>query len=239
MTIIVAGGTRGIGRAIVERCVKDGDEVIFTYRSSRKEAEQIQEATDGKATGVQTDGTNPEDVAGFFASAVQPRSLRGIVVSQGANEDRLVKDLTWNDFTGLFTQNVAPAVNFTAAALPILIRNRGGHLIYISSQGRTHARNGNVAYGASKAALTRYAANVSLENARFGIHANVVEPGFVTTSLTLASIGEEGLRAIRKDTPTKRLTTPDDVATAVSMILHSQFPLHGTVLPVCGGIQVC
>ena len=239
MTILVAGGSRGIGRAIVERCVADGSDVVFTYFSAAQEAAHVEQECGGKAQAIQLDGTDPVAVEAFMRSADCPKDLSAAVISQGINEDKLVKDVRWDDFERILRQNVAPAVNFTAALLPALIRRRGGHLLYMSSQGRIHARNGNVAYGASKAALTRYAANVTLENARFGIQANVIEPGFVATDLTMASVGEDGLRSIRKDTPTKTLTTPQDVADTVSMVLLSAPVMNGAILPVCGGIQVC
>ena len=238
---VVTGGARGIGRAVVRSLTEEGYDVEFTYLTSKRAADELTETTGGRARGSLVDGREADAVREFVDTVAASGRLRALVNSQGLTVDRLVRQVAWPDLAQLLATNLGSAVTFTHAALPHLIGRRRGDIVYISSQARRNARVGNAMYGVSKAALTRYAASVALEGARFNVFANVVEPGFVETELTSALLdrneGKDRKKYLR-EIPLRRFTEPQDVARLVTSLLQRSPQLVGAVLPVAGGAQL-
>ncbi|MFE2261868.1 SDR family NAD(P)-dependent oxidoreductase [Streptomyces griseosporeus] len=235
---VVTGGARGIGRAVVRRLTQEGYDVEFTYLSSKRAADELTEATGGLARGSQVDGRDAEQVHAFMDRVAATGRLQALVNNQGLTVDRLVNQVTWPELEQLLDTNLGSAVTFTHAALPHMLRNRRGDVVFISSQARRNARVGNAMYGVSKAALTRYAANIALEGARFNVFANVVEPGFVETDLTKVMLDGKDRKKYLQEIPLRRFTNPRDVAQVVAALVTRNPELVGAVLPVAGGAQL-
>ncbi|TDU02222.1 3-oxoacyl-[acyl-carrier protein] reductase [Streptomyces sp. 846.5] len=235
---IVTGGARGIGRAVVEQLVGAGFDVEFTYLTSSDPAEKLVAAMGGRARASRVDGRDPDQVARFVTDVAARGRLQALVNNQGLTVDRLVSKVTWTDLEDLLDSNVGSAVTFTHAVLPHLMRGRRGDVVFVSSQARRNARVGNTMYGVSKAALTRYAANLALEGARFNVLANVVEPGFVETDLTRSVLEGAARQKYLLEIPLRRLTRPRDVAEVVAALLLRRPSLVGAVIPVAGGAQL-
>jgi NAD(P)-dependent dehydrogenase (short-subunit alcohol dehydrogenase family) len=235
---VVTGGARGIGAQTVRALVAAGFAVEFTYLRSAEAAAEVVADCAGHAHASQVDGREPDQVRRFCDGISAAGRVRVLVNNQGTTVDQLVRDLAWQDLRALLDGNLGSAVNFTVALLPHLVRARRGDIVFISSQAHHNARPGNVLYGVSKAALTRFGLGVAQEYARFNVYANIVEPGFVDTDLTGALLDDERRRRLRREIPTKRLTTPQDVANAVVSLACRSTELIGAVLPVAGGAQL-
>ncbi|MCK1821565.1 SDR family oxidoreductase [Streptomyces sp. XM83C] len=235
---VVTGGARGIGRAVARRLTQEGYDVEFTYLSSKRAADELTEATGGLARGHLVDGRDADQVRQFVDTVAATGRLQALVNNQGLTVDRLVNQVTWPELEQVLDTNLGSAVTFTHAALPHLVRRRRGDIVFISSQARRNARVGNAMYGVSKAALTRYAANIALEGARFNVFANVVEPGFVETDLTRTMLDGKDRRKYLQEIPLRRFTNPRDVAQVVAALVTRSPELVGAVLPVAGGAQL-
>ncbi|WP_424212997.1 SDR family NAD(P)-dependent oxidoreductase [Streptomyces sp. BI20] len=235
---VVTGGARGIGRAVTRRLTQEGYQVEFTYLSSKRAADELTEATDGLARGSRVDGRDADQVREFVSRIAADGRLRALVNNQGLTVDKLVGQVTWPELHDLLDTNLGSAVTFTHAVLPYLIKQRRGDLVFISSQARRNARVGNAMYGVSKAAMTRYAANIALEGARFNVLANVVEPGFVETDLTKVMLEGSARKKYLQEIPLRRFTNPRDVAKVVAALVTRSPELVGAVLPVAGGAHL-
>ncbi|MEW2291338.1 SDR family NAD(P)-dependent oxidoreductase [Streptomyces sp. NPDC006743] len=235
---VVTGGARGIGRAVVRRLVEDGFDVEFTYLNSKVAADEVAEATGGRARGSRVDGRDRAEVDAFIEVVSADGRLQALVNNQGLTVDKLAGQVTWHDLAALLETNLGSAVTFTHAVLPHLVRRRRGDIVFVSSQARRNARVGNTMYGVSKAALTRYAANVALEGARFDVLANVVEPGFVETDLTRVMLDGKDRRKYLQEIPLRRFTNPRDVAEVVAAMVSRKPTMVGAVVPVAGGAQL-
>ncbi|MFF1925227.1 SDR family NAD(P)-dependent oxidoreductase [Streptomyces sp. NPDC058221] len=235
---IVTGAARGIGRAVVRQLVADGFDVEFTYLNSKQAADEVVEQSRGHARGSRVDGRVLEEVTEFVAAVGTGGRLQALVNNQGLTADKLAMQVTWQDMELLLETNLGSAVTFTHAVLPYLVRRRRGDIVFISSQARRNARVGNTMYGVSKAALTRYAASVALEGARFDVLANVVEPGFVETDLTRSMLQGKERSAYLKEIPLRRFTNPRDVAEVVAAMVSRKPTMVGAVVPVAGGAQL-
>lgn len=234
---IVTGGTRGIGAAITRRLCAEGYQVTATYRSGAPAAARLRNEI-GDALSIESvDGCDAQAVANLVAGlGDQPIDL--LVNNAGISHAALASKTTAPEAEGVFRTNLFQAIHYVSAVLPSMMRRRSGDIVMIGSLAASNIRAGNCLYGASKAALERYALGVAQEAARFNVAVNVVSPGFVRTDLSDAVLGDDRDRAIRASLPSRRLTEPDEIAESVSYLVARKPMLIGTVLPVGGGGQL-
>jgi 3-oxoacyl-[acyl-carrier protein] reductase len=232
---LVTGGTRGIGRAIAERLLRDGWRVHVTYRGDVAAARAAMEANGPGLTASQVNGTDAAAVAAFVAALEAEGPVSLLVNNAGQSVDRLVHQATPHDAAAVFDANVMAAMAFCRAVLPCMQRRRCGDIVNISSLAAGNVRAGNAFYGASKAALDRFSATLALEAIRFNIAVNTVAPGFVQTDLTSHMLTPEKKRALLLTIPSRRLTTVDEIADAVTFLVSRRPLLVGVVLPLGGG----
>lgn len=233
-TVVITGGTRGIGRAMVELFSASGWQVIFTYLKSESEARQLEKETG--ALGIPCD-TGDEQAVENLRGEVERRfrHLDALVCNAGTAYTGLLQDMTVRQWDELFSVHVRGAFLNTRAFLPGMISRRQGAVVYISSMWGQTGASCEVAYSACKAALIGLTKGLAQETGPSGVRVNCVAPGVIRTDM-LSGYTAADLRALEEQTPLSRLGTPREVAQAVLFLCSEEASfITGQVLGVNGG----
>lgn len=227
-SVLVTGGNRGIGRAIAERFLAQGDKVAVTSRSG--------DAPDG-ALAVACDVTDTGSVDAAFEQVEAAHGpVEVLVANAGITKDTLLLRMSDDDFASVVDTNLAGAFRCVRRASKGMIRLRRGRIVLISSVVGLYGSPGQVNYAASKAGLVGIARSVTRELGGRGITANVVAPGFIDTDMT-ASLPEDTQKSYLAAIPGKRFGTVHDVAETVAFLAGPGAGyISGAVVPVDGGL---
>lgn len=227
-TVLVTGGNRGIGLAIAQAFVAQGDRVAVTHRGST--------APPG-TFGVKCDVTDPDMVdAAFSAVEAELGPVEVLVANAGITEDTLLMRMSEEQFGRVIDTNLTGAWRCARRAATRMVRGRWGRMIFISSVVGLLGGAGQVNYAASKAGLVGMARSITRELGSRNITANVVAPGYVRTEMT-AALPEERQTEYRKLIPAGRFAEPDDVAGVVTWLASEAANyVTGAVIPVDGGL---
>ncbi len=227
-TVLVTGGNRGIGRAIVDRFLADGHKVASFSRAG--------EAPDG-VLGVACDVADPAAVdAGFAAVEAELGPVEVLVSNAGITRDTLLLRMSEEDWSQVLDVNLAGSFRVAKRAARSMIRGRWGRIVFTGSVVGLYGSPGQANYSASKAALVGLARSLTRELGSRGVTANVVAPGFIETDMT-AVLGEDLIAKYQAATPAGRLGRADEVAAAVAFLAsESAGFISGAVLPVDGGL---
>lgn len=238
--VLVTGGTRGIGRAIVEAASAAGARVAFTYRSSSETADQLVEALGGadRAIGIQADAASSEDAAAAVATVIDTwGSIDGLVVNAGITRDGLMIRMDAEAWQAVIDTNLTGAFHVAKAAYRPMMKQRAGSIVTISSVVGVTGNAGQANYAASKAGLIGFTKSLARELGGRGVRANVVAPGYIETDMT-ADLGAAA-EALQAQIPLKRLGQPGDIAAAVLYLLSDAAAyVTGHVLHVDGGMAM-
>ena len=238
---LVTGGTRGIGRACVERLAKDGFSIYFTYVSKPELAEEV--VAEVKKLGVdakafQLDSSDREAVTAFFKEEIKGKvSLQALVNNAGITRDGLLMRMKDADWDKVIDINLTGAFTFMREATKIMTRQRSGRIINITSIVGQMGNAGQVNYCAAKAGLIGATKAAARELALRNVTVNAVAPGFIQTDMTDAlpeNIVEEMLKSI----PLGRLGQVSDIADAVAYLAGPASYVTGQVLAVNGGMYM-
>ena len=226
--MLVTGGNRGIGRAIAEAFLAQGDKVAVTTRSGG--------APEG-ALDVRCDVT---DAAAVEAAFVQVEAAHGpvevLVANAGITADTLVLRMSEEQWSSVIETNLTGSFRLAKRAAKGMLRQRKGRIIFISSVVGLLGSAGQVNYAASKAGLVGMARSLARELGSRSITANVVSPGFVETDMTDV-LTDEQRAAIKTQVPLGRYAAPAEVAAAVTWLAGDGGAyVTGAVIPVDGGL---
>jgi 3-oxoacyl-[acyl-carrier protein] reductase len=224
----VTGGNRGIGRAIAEAFIANGDQVAVTTRNGG--------APEG-ALDVRCDITDPAAVeAAFTQIEVAHGPVEVLVANAGITADTLVLRMSEEDWSSVIDTNLTGSFRLAKRATKGMLRLRRGRIIFISSVVGLLGSAGQVNYAASKAGLVGMARSLARELGSRSITANVVAPGFVETDMTAVLTGEQKA-AIKAQVPLQRYATPDEIASVVTWLAGDGAAyVTGAVIPVDGGL---
>ncbi|MEL6614119.1 MAG: 3-oxoacyl-[acyl-carrier-protein] reductase [Bacteroidota bacterium] len=240
-TVLVTGGTRGIGRAIVEAASGAGARVAFTYRSSSAVADELVEQLGGadRAMGIQADAGDPEQASGAVQAVLDAWGrIDGLVVNAGITRDTLMIRMTPEDWQAVIDTNLTGAFHVCKAAYRPMMKQRGGSIVTVSSVVGVMGNAGQANYAASKAGLIGFTKSLARELGGRGVRANVVAPGYIETDMT-ADLGENVTEAMKGQIPLKRLGQPEDIAAAVLYLLSDASTyVTGHTLHVDGGMAM-
>ncbi|WP_342371934.1 3-oxoacyl-ACP reductase FabG [Propioniciclava soli] len=227
-SVLVTGGARGIGAAIVEEFLARGDKVASASTSGR---------APGGALGIACDVTDAASVDAAFAAAEEAHGpVEVVVANAGITKDTLVLRMSEADFDAVVDVNLKGAFHVAKRASRGMLRLRRGRLIFIGSVVGLYGSPGQVNYAATKSGLVGMARSLTRELGGRGITANVVAPGFIETDMT-AVLGEEQVAGYRAAIPSGRLGLPAEVASAVAFLASPEAGyISGAVLPVDGGL---
>jgi 3-oxoacyl-[acyl-carrier protein] reductase len=232
---LVTGGSGGIGGAICRHLAADGATVLVGYRSDEAGARQVAADCGGASEAIALDVADEEQIAAAVARAGEVGRLDTVVNAAGVAVDRLVLQLTADEFDLAITANLRGAVLLSKAALRPMLRARHGRIVQVGSIVGLRGNAGQAAYAAAKAGLVGFSASLAREVARKGITVNVVAPGFVETAMTDA-LPDAARTALEELAPIGRAVTVDEVAAAVTFLASAAASgITGSVLPVDGG----
>ena len=227
-SVLVTGGNRGIGRAIAEAFLAQGDKVAVTTRNGG--------APEG-ALDVRCDITDAAQVEAAFAAIEEAHGpVEVLVANAGITNDTLILRMSEDDWTSVVDTNLTGSYRLAKRAAKGMLRLRRGRLIFISSVVGLLGSAGQTNYAASKAGLVGLARSLARELGSRSITANVVAPGFVTTDMTDV-LTDDQKAAIKQQVPLGRYATPDEIASAVTWLAADGTAyVTGAVIPVDGGL---
>lgn len=226
--MVVTGANRGIGRAIAEAFVANGDTVSSIYRGG--------DLPDG-VTGAIADITDTDAVnAAFDELEAKHGRVRVLVANAGITRDGLLMRMSDEDFAAVIDTNLTGTFRTVRRAVNSMMREKYGRIVLVGSVVGLLGNPGQVNYAASKSALVGMARSITREVGGRGITANVVAPGFIATDMT-AELGADAIKQYESSIPAKRFGTTHDVAAAaVFLASDAAGYISGAVLPVDGGL---
>jgi 3-oxoacyl-[acyl-carrier protein] reductase len=227
-SVLVTGGNRGIGRAIAEAFVAQGDQVAVTSRSG--------EAPGGvfAVRGEVTDSASVDEA--FTSVEAHQGPVEVLVANAGITRDTLLLRMSDDDWSEVLDTNLSGSFRVAKRAAKGMLRLRRGRIILISSVVGLLGSPGQVNYAASKSGLVGMARSIARELGSRSITANVVAPGFIETDMT-AELSEEQQAAYRGQIPLGRMGTAAEVAHAVTWLASDYAGyVTGAVIPVDGGL---
>ena len=232
-TVIITGGSRGIGRAAVRRFAAQGDQVYFLYEKSEEAARQLAQETGTVAIPCDiTDAAHVEEVFGRFSSV-------DVLINNAGIAD--YHPINWTEpevFRRVMDVNVTGAFLCAKAVLPAMLRRQAGVILNMSSMWGLVGASCEVAYSASKAAVIGLTKALAKELGPSGIRVNAVAPGVIATDM-MKTITPEVMEALRQDTPLERLGQPEDVANTLWYLASEQAAfITGEVINVSGGFVI-
>ncbi len=241
-SVLVTGGTRGIGRAIVEAFAEAGARVAFTYRSSSDQAEALRarlEEQGVEALVFQGDAADAGAAQEAIDGVLEAWGRLDVLVNNaGITRDNLMLRMSEDDWDAVINTNLKSVFNFSKAAYRPMMKQRGGKIVNISSVVGVTGNPGQTNYAASKAGIIGFSKSLAKELGRRGITINVVAPGYVETDMT-AAIAEKAREAMLGAIPLARPATPQDIAGAVLFLASSHADyITGHVLHVDGGLAM-
>jgi 3-oxoacyl-[acyl-carrier protein] reductase len=239
---LVTGGSRGIGRAIVQAFAAEGAKVAFVYRGSQQAAEtltgEIKQAG-GAILALQADVTKrPEAQAAVERVEKEWGRFDILVNNAGVIHDDLFVRLEPEAWDKVLQTNLGGTYNFCRAVAYTLMKQRRGRIINISSVAADHANPGQTNYAASKGAINAFTRALAVELASRNVTVNAIAPGFIETDMSEAVRNKAG-DLIKKMIPMRRLGQPQDIArVAVFLASADSGYITGQVLTVDGGLSL-
>lgn len=239
---LVTGGSRGIGRAIVERLAADGADVVFFYRGNAEAAAEVVGAVTGaggKAEAVQVDVSDAAAVGAAVDALIASRGRIDVLVNNaGIVRDNLLALLGDDDIRAVLDTNVVGVFNVTRAVVPHMISKRAGRIVNLSSVAAAKGGRGQSNYAASKGAIEAFTRAMAVELASRGIAVNCVAPGVITTEMS-EQVREAAGEQVKARILMRRFGQPQDVANAVWFLASSYAGyINGHVLNVDGGFKM-
>ena len=228
-TVLVTGGSRGIGLACARAFAAAGHRVAVTFSNTPVDEPGL--------LAVKCDVTDADQVdTAVTAVEEQLGAVEVLVANAGITRDGLLVRMSEADFTDVIDTNLTATWRLAKRVVPKMMKARWGRIVVVSSVGAYIGAPGQANYAASKAGLIGLARSIAREYGPRGITANVVAPGPIDTDM-LATMPEDRRAALGAQVPVGRIGTPDEVAAAVTFLASDAAAfITGAVVPVDGGI---
>ena len=241
-TAVVTGGSRGIGRAVCEELARGGANVVLCFAGNESAARETVadcEALGAKALAVQCNVADEAQAKALMDAAVQAFGRIDILVNNaGITRDGLLMMMKEADFDAVIDTNLKGAFLCMKAVSRIMMKQRYGRIVNLSSVVGLRGNGGQVNYAASKAGVIGMTKSLAKELASRGVTVNAVAPGFIETDMT-AAMPEAAKTATLAAIPMGRLGAPEDVAKAVAFLASDEAAyVTGQVLAVDGGMAM-
>ena len=241
-TAVVTGGSRGLGRAVCLELAKGGANVVFCYagnEAAAKETTAACAALGAKALAVQCDVAKADEVKALMDAAVKEFGRIDILVNNaGITRDGLLMMMKEEDFDAVIAANLKGTFLCMKAVSRIMMKQRYGRIVNLSSVVGLRGNAGQVNYAASKAGVVGMTKSLAKELASRGVTVNAVAPGFIATDMT-AAMTDAAKEATLASIPLQRLGAPEDVAHAVAFLASDEAAyVTGQVLCVDGGMAM-
>ncbi|MCF8080572.1 MAG: 3-oxoacyl-[acyl-carrier-protein] reductase [Desulfobacterales bacterium] len=247
-TIIVTGGSRGIGRSICRTLAEPGAVVCFNYfnpadpegeAAAAEETARIIADAGARAMSREVDVADPDQTSSFFKEVVEETGRIDVLVNNaGITRDTLLVRMKPADWDAVMNVNLKGTFNGLQAAGKVMMKQRSGRIVNIASVVGVTGNAGQANYSASKAGVIGLTKTAAKELAPRGITVNAVAPGFIETDMT-AVLPEKVKEAMLSQVPLGRAGTPEDVAQVVRFLASDNAAyMTGQVLHVSGGMYM-
>jgi 3-oxoacyl-[acyl-carrier protein] reductase len=240
-TALITGANRGIGRSIALKFAEYGADVAFSDIQFNEDSISLEkELTDlgVKAKGFSSDASSFIDSEMLINQVLETFSTIDILVNNaGITRDNLLLRMTEQDWDRVINVNLKSVFNLTKAIQKVMIKQRSGSIINMSSVVGVEGNSGQSNYSASKAGIIGFTKSMAQELGSRNIRCNAIAPGYIETEMT-ARLPQEFREKWVNDIPMKRAGTPDDVAN-LALFLASDLSSYvtGQVITVCGGLH--
>ena len=236
-TVLITGGTRGIGKALVEAFSTNGYKVAFTYKNSEIAAKNVAESTGALA--IRADSACESDVlsAGEYTRE-QFGNIDCLINNAGVCAFSLFSDISLDDWNDMLAVNLTGAFLYTKAVLPDMIAKKAGRIINITSMWGIVGSSCEVHYSAAKAGLIGMTKALAKELGPSGITVNAIAPGVIDTEMN-KMLSDADREALIDETPLMKFGTPEDVANAALFLASDRASfITGEVMNLSGGFIV-
>ena len=239
---LITGAARGIGKAIALKYASEGADVAFTDliidENAQKTVDEIA-AFGHKVKAYASNAANFEETHQVVEQIKADFGAIDILVNKaGITKDGLMLKMTEQQWDAVLAVNLKSAFNFIHACVPIMMRQKGGSIINMSSVVGVHGNAAQANYAASKAGLIALAKSIGQEMGRKGIRANAIAPGFIETAMTQA-LPEEVRKEWMEKIPLRRGGTPEDIADVATFLASDMSSyVSGQVIQVDGGMNM-
>ena len=236
--VLVTGGSRGIGRGIVQSLPEDGLRVIFTYRVARDEARDLEHASCGYARGEQVDGTDYQAVSSFAERTLaQHGPPYAVINNAGITRDGALMASSQESWMQVVDSNMNAMFHMTRAFLPAMIGVGSGSVVQMSSVTAIKGNSGQAGYAATKAGMLGFTRTLAHEVARFGVRVNAVLPGLIETDMT-RNMSDQARKSLNAMVPMRRIGLPSEIADCVRFLISDRASyITGQGIVVDGGLS--
>lgn len=239
---IITGGVRGIGKAIAEEFCRNGADVLLCYRSSEEKARETAKELAQHGTKVELfkgDAAIPQTAKDAVAKAKELFGKVDILVNNaGITRDKLIMRMSETDFTDVIDANLNGSFYFLSAAAKVMIKQKSGRIINLSSVAGVKGNPGQVNYSASKAGIVGMTMSAAKELGRRGITVNAIAPGFIDTDMTAVMTDDQKAK-IAEAISIGRTGKPEDIAkTALFLASDGASYITGQTICVDGGLTM-
>jgi len=238
---LVTGASRGIGRAIALALAREGASVAVNYRSGERSARAVAkeiEELGGRVFVVKADVSDMAQAREMVARVKEALGRLDILVNNaGVTRDRTLRKMSAQDWLDVINTNLNSVYYGLAAATPIMIEQRYGRIVCVSSFVGQAGNFGQSNYAASKGGVIAFTKSAALELAKFNITVNALAPGFTQTDM-LSSVPEDVQENLKEKIPLGRFAEPDEVAKAALFLVADGDYITGQQLNVNGGIYM-
>lgn len=239
---VITGASRGIGREIALKYAKEGANIVLNYRNSETEALKLKEELDKLGSDtlvIKANVSNFEEAEKLIKEAKETFGRVDILVNNaGITKDNLIMRMKEEDFDSVIDVNLKGAFNCLKAVTPIMVRQKSGKIINMSSVVGVIGNAGQVNYCASKAGLIGMTKSLAREIGGKNINVNAIAPGFIDTDMTKV-LSEDQKKNIMSQVPLKRLGQAEDIANLALFLASNQSDyITGQVIHVDGGMAM-
>ena len=239
-TVLVTGGSRGIGKCIVENLARDGFNVVLNYNKSEKQAKQIQKELSEQGINIEiykADVSKREDVKKLVKFTLNKfKNIDILINNAGIAKLQMFNDITDEDWNEMINTNLNSVFYTTQEVLPNMIHNKNGCIINISSIWGVVGASCEVAYSVSKAGINGMTKSLAKELGLSNIRVNAIAPGVIDTEMN-SNLDNAIKEQIKNDTPLNKIGQPIDIYRCVKWLIEDEFTT-GQIISPNGGYVI-